>query len=607
MIDRSVLKKGWALLDRREQRSAVLTLIIIILSAFASAAIVGSIMPFLTVLSDPSRIQTNGTLAWLYEVGGFTDNYSFLVFLGIASFVVIVTSCLVLVLKTYAVARFSMLRVHSISKRLIGSYLGQSYDFFLHRHSGEMTKRIVAESQLVVGQFMRPAAEGLASLLTVMAIVGLLIWVNREVALSALFVFGGCYLLVYTLVRRRLAALGKIRVDANGKRFRIASEALSGVKEIKLLGRERDYVTRYSGPSLEMARAMVKSAVLSTVPQYALQGIVLGGVILLCLVLMSPSEMVSKETLGSVLPTLGVFALAGLRLMPEFQRLYRSLAELQGATAAVEEVHRDLVTLGSAEGPPKAPATALGLKKNLVIDNIQYTYPSAEKAGLRDISFEISAGEKIGVVGSSGAGKTTLADILLGLLQPAEGALVVDGTRIDADNVRAWQKSVGYVPQNIFLADASVAENIALGVPEDEIDEKQVRASAENAQLDTFVLSELPDGYNTHVGERGVRLSGGQRQRIGIARALYHDADLIVFDEATSALDNLTEKQVMTSVEALPGDKTVLMIAHRLSTVRICDRIIVLDHGRLADFGTWDALMERCPQFQQLISQADAA
>jgi ABC-type multidrug transport system fused ATPase/permease subunit len=401
--------------------------------------------------------------------------------------------------------------------------------------------------------------------------------------------------------------LGQIRVAANRQRFRMTNEALTGIKDIKLLGREFAYLDRFAEPSIQMARVQVTVAVLSQVPQLALQAVALGGVILLCLVLIDPAGLTSGAALGGLLPILGVFAFAGQRLMPELSKLYQSLAQIQSGSAAVDAVYDDLVQRKSLRSISRKTPIGMGLKTSLVLENISYNYPNADQAGIRDLSLSISAGEKIGIVGSTGAGKTTLADIILGLLEPDQGRMVVDGLEITAETTRAWMQSVGYVPQDIFLTDAPVAENIALGVLPDAIDHERIRKAARIARIDQFIMGELPEGYRTPIGERGVRLSGGQRQRLGIARALYHDADLIVFDEATSALDNLTEAEVMDAIDALPGDKTVLMIAHRLSTVKRCDRIIVLDKGQLVGCDTWDALMAENTAFRKIASIRDAA
>ena len=315
---------------------------------------------------------------------------------------------------------------------------------------------------------------------------------------------------------------------------------------------------------------------------------------------MDPESLNSGEALGGILPILGLFAFAGQRLMPELQKLYQSLARIQAGGAAVNVVHDDLVNQLNEGRLPRSIPTRLGLNDRIILENVSYNYPGAKFAGLNEISLDIKAGERVGIVGSTGAGKTTLADTILGLLPPSEGRIIVDGAPITDETQRAWQQSVGYVPQDIFLTDANIYENIALGVPMLEIDKPRVRRAAEIARIDDFIRNDLPDDYETAIGERGVRLSGGQRQRIGIARALYHEADLIVFDEATSALDNLTELEVMSAIDALPGDKTVLIIAHRLSTVKRCDQIIVMDKGRVVACDTWEKLMTNNSEFQKI-------
>jgi len=607
MIDLENWKKVWALLDRRERRKAWITLGVMLVGAFSSAVMVGSVMPFLSVLSDPARIERVSSLAWIYDTFGFTSEYAFVVALGLASIAAILITSGIQIAKSYVVSRFSLMRGHSISHRLMIAYLRQPYAFFLDRHSGEMTTRVLSEAQLVVSQFLRPAAEFIAALCTVAAIVGLLVWVDPLVALIAFGVLGGIYGTIYFFVRHVLKQFGYTRAEANKTRFRVANEALNGIKDIKLLGREGSYATRYSVPSLKMAHTQVLVQLLVGLPQIALRAVALSGVIVLCLVLLDPQGFASGAALGGILPTLGVFAFAGQRMLPELSKLYSTLSQLQAGGAAVEAVYDDLIDKAGSGTLPRVPPPEMGLGRSLALEAVSYRYPNAEHAGLTDISLEIRAREKVGIVGSTGAGKTTLADLILGLLSPGEGRILVDGAPLTDDNIRAWQQSVGYVPQDIFLTDASISENIALGVPPGQIDADLVRRSAEIARLDGFIRDELPAGYDTTIGERGVRLSGGQRQRVGIARALYHDADLIVFDEATSALDNLTERDVMAAIDALPGDKTVLMIAHRLSTVRRCDRIIVLDKGRLAGIGPWDTLIKENEAFQRIANISEVA
>lgn len=609
MIDFETWKKAWALLDGQERRNAWITLGVIVVGAFSAVFMVGSIMPFLAVLADPDRIRSVSALSWAYEWFGFTSDYAFLVVLGLVSFGVILAANGIQIAKTWVVARYTLMRTHSISYRLMVAYLRQPYEFFLNRHSGEMGTRILSEAGSAVQQFLRPAADLIASALTVLALLGFLIWIEPVIAIVALALLGGIYGAIFAFSRRLLGRLGRVRVEANSARFRIANEALGGIKDIKLLGREGAYAARFAVPSQRMARTQVTVQVIAQVPQFALQAVAFGGIILLCLALLDPARLAdgSGAALGDILPTLGVFAFAGQRLMPELSKLYRALATLQSGAAAVDIVYEDLVQKAGAGHLPRDLPKGLGLTRGLQLDAVFYRYPNAEAAGLRDITLDIRAGEKIGIVGSTGAGKTTLADVVLGLLAPTQGALRVDGVAVTADTLRAWQQSVGYVPQDIFLTDASVSENIALGVPPSEIDQPRVYEAARIAQLDAFIRADLPQGYDTHVGERGVRLSGGQRQRIGIARALYHAADLIVFDEATSALDNLTEREVMAAIDALPGDKTVLMIAHRLSTVRRCDRIVVLDRGQVVGCDSWDALMAGNAAFQRIARLGEAA
>lgn len=600
MIDLGVWKRAWAFLDAREKLYALSVLVIVIVSALASATMVASVMPFLSVLSDSSRIETTPALSEMYHWFGYTSTYEFLVGLGFLSFSVIVLASLIQIAKTWYLTRFAMMRMHSISHRLLDNYLGQPYAFFLDRHSGEMGPRILSESTLVVTQFFRPAAELIASIMTTVAIVALLMWVNPLVATVSFVIFGSLYGVIYLLSRRVLRRLGLAQVETNRKRFRLVNESLMGIKDIKLLGREEAYLIRFEKPSFKLAETIGKIAVFSQVPQIVLQAFALGGIILLCLLLIEPKSVASGAALGELLPVIGVFAFAGQRLMPELSKVYQSLAQIQASKATVDSIYEDFVLEKSECSSPTSSVSRLEFKHTLRLNSVSFSYPNSDLISLKDVTLNIKAGEKVGIVGSTGAGKTTLVDVLLGLLQPDQGSISVDDKIIDEKNLQLWMKCVGYVPQDIFLTDATVAENIALGITPNEINREGLREAARIARIDKFIEGELAAGYDTYIGERGVRLSGGQRQRIGIARAMYRDAAVIIFDEATSALDNLTEAKVMESIEALPGDKTVIVIAHRLSTVKQCDRIIVLEDGRIVGCGSWDELIIGNIAFKQI-------
>ncbi|MBK1634203.1 hypothetical protein CKO19_00440 [Rhodovulum adriaticum] len=566
-----------------------------------------SILPFLAVLSDPTRIHRNATFNRLYEMFGFTSDFGFLVGLGLSSLGVILLSNALQMLKVYVITDFSYRQVHLVSYRLLGNYLRQPYEFFLNTHTSDMNKSVLSESNQLVTQFFRPLAELVGAVLSALAILFVVIAVNPIVAGTALLLLGGIYGIIYGSARAMLHRFGRERVHLNKMRFRASAEALHGIKDIKLLGREAAYLQRFEHPSETMVENQRKVAFISSLPQFAVQSVAFGGIILLCLLLVDPTAYETGAPLGDLLPLIGVFAFAGQKILPELAKIYNNFSKLQYGRGVLESLTGDFERTAGGRPLPDQPPSGIGLRDRLELDGISYAYPNADGAGLRDISLTIRKGERIGIVGSTGAGKTTLADIVLGLLEPQSGTLRADGTPITPENLRAWQQSVGYVPQDIFLSDSSIAENIALGVPPRQVNSDRVIHCAQLAQLHDFILSDLPEGYETKIGERGVRLSGGQRQRIGIARALYHAADLIVFDEATSALDNLTERDVMAAISALPDDKTIMMIAHRLSTVRQCDRIVVLHRGQLEGVGTWDALMAENPHFRRIVEVSETA
>ena len=599
----SHFKMAWDLLERAERKQAGVLLLSVLFAALASTGMVASIIPFLTVLSDPGSIQTDPFLAWVYGLFGFESTVSFVLFIGSTSFVIILLASLAQIMRAYAISMFATMRVHSIGSRLLATYLHQPYEFFLNEHSGELGAKILSESQVIVDNFYRPISEIFAASVTTVFILVLVIWNHPSLSLGSVMVLVMIYGAAFIFTRKRLKMLADRRILANKERFKIANESLGGIKAIKVLGKENRYISQFKKPSEQVAHSQAITIIVSEVPNYVLQGLAFGGVIALGLVILLVGGDNIEQATSQIIPTVGLFAFAGQRMIPEMQRIYANLTLMHMGNLAVSDVHRDLVQTKTTEFNDTDNKRKITLERDLSLSGISYRYPNSETKGLTDISLNIKAGEKIGIVGTTGAGKTTLADLLLGLITAHRGEFVVDGTKISRDNVRDWQRSIGYVPQDIFLSDGSIFENIALGVPRDEIDMDRVKEVCRIASIHDFIQSDLPETYNTHVGEQGVRLSGGQRQRIGIARALYTDPSFVVFDEATSALDNTTESEVMSAIEAISQTSTVILIAHRLTSVKSCDRIVVMNKGEISSVGVWESLKENDPIFQSLVAQ----
>ena len=595
-----LLRKILFLLTPREKWRGGLVLIMVIVMALLETAGVASVMPFLAVLGNPEVVETNPILNRIYEGLGFASVDRFLLALGAGAFALIVVSALFRSLTIYAMNRWAMMRLHSLSERLLETYLRQPYAYFLNRHSGDMSKSILSEVDQVITHAIKPGLDAVAYSVVVVAIATLLVVIDPVLAGGVAAVLGGAYVCIYLTIRRFLDRIGRDRVRANQQRFEAAGEALGGIKDVKLLGREHAYLSRFRGPSTRFAKHQATSQTLAEVPKFIIEAVAFGGIIALTLVLMATHGGATGGVLGEVLPVLGLYAFAGYRMLPAAQHVYKGLAKLRFGAAAVEGVYDDLVRRTElAEIRNHAPAP-LAPQRVIALEGVAYTYPNAESPALEGIHLHIPVGSSVGLVGSTGAGKTTLVDVILGLLRPSHGAITVDDEPVTDAALRAWQQALGYVPQDIFLTDASVAENIAFGIPPEQIDHKQVERCARMAQLHAFVMQEMPQQYETAVGERGVRLSGGQRQRIGIARALYHEPSVLVFDEATSALDNVTEKAVMEAIDALHHQKTIILIAHRLSTVRNCDQVVLLEKGQIAAAGEFDELQRRSAQFRDM-------
>ena len=587
------IKKLSDLLTSSERKHAGLLLVMILVMAILDTIGVASIMPFMAVLANPELVETNIFLSTAYIKLGFTDPQQFLFALGILVFVLLVVSLAFKALTTFTQLRFSLMREYSISKRLVEGYLYQPYSWFLSRHSADLGKTILSEVGQVVSKGIVPMMTLIAQGAITAALLTLLIFIDPKLALIVGLTLATAYTLIFKATRGLLSRIGKERIKANQGRFTAISEAFGASKEVKVGGLEQIFIQRFSSPAQIFARHQATAQVISQLPRFALEAVAFGGMVLVALYL-----MIQRGNFASALPLIALYAFAGYRLMPALQQIYSAVTQLRFARPALDALHADLMSLQSPYH--KSSQEIIQLKKAITLNHIQYRYPNALNLALKDLNLTILAKSTVGIVGPTGSGKTTTVDLILGLLEPQQGTLAIDQKVITLQNQRSWQRSIGYVPQQIYLADDSVSANIAFGLDAKDIDQTAVERAAKIANLHDFVINELPHQYLTKVGERGVRLSGGQRQRIGIARALYHNPQVLILDEATSALDSLTEQAVMEAVHNLGREITIILIAHRLSTVKACDTIFLLEKGELKAQGTFDELNKSNAHFNAM-------
>lgn len=571
----STWSKFCYIFDKKQKLKAALLFVVIIIGAFVELVGVSAVLPFISAVLNPDQLLANPLLGGLYTSLGFADIDQYIVFLGVFIILIYIFKNIYVYYMHSMQYRFTYDNQRRLSYKMMNCYMNQPYLFHLHHNSAELSRNInedtVSFFEAVLAGLQLASEGGVC-----VALLLFLLWQDITITFGVIAmvgVFGFVFLKVF---KKRLKAAGRRSRDKQGSTRQAVLEALGGIKEIKVLNRERVFVEEYHKEYRDYAESNRRFKVYAMIPKPVMETIAISGLLVIVCI---------KISLGadaaSFIPTISVFAMAAFRMLPSANRIAEYLSRIMFSRPAIDAIYHDLKEIEGLMEYKKEKETRkeIAFQREITVRDISFHYPGTEKQVFSHASLVIPRNQSVAFIGPSGQGKTTLADIILGLLDPQEGAVLVDGVDI-REGMDAWRRKLGYIPQTISLLDASIRDNILFGIEKERIDETRLWEALEEAQLKGFVET-LEEGIDTVIGEGGVRLSGGQRQRIGIARALYHNPEVLVLDEATSALDNDTEAAVMEAIDYLAGSKTLIIIAHRLSTIRNCDLVYQIEGGQI--------------------------
>jgi len=536
---------------------------------------VTSIFPFFALAADPERLRNSKFGTAFLSFLPAMDNNHLLVVAGCFSILMLVIASIGSIASEVIRSRYAYGFCHWLRRRLFESYAERPYGFFLSKNSAELNQKL-HDAMLFTQSILLPIGEIVSRIFMLILLVGAVFLVQPWVALGAIALFGGFYIIIFLRIRPRTRSIGNgLQIHHVGF-WKYSIHFFNGIKTVLVHNRSRYFMDKALSDSVQIGRFQSQIPIYSNGPRYLIEPIAFGGLVAIVIVL-----ALQGRPFSDILPNLSVMALAAYKLLPTLQLLFSQLVTVSANSYTLEQLEEEILQLEAETEPAvesegSAPLCELQFNREIKLENLTFRYPAGAPAILKDFSLTIGKNESIGIAGPSGSGKSTLVDLILGLHLPESGAILIDGEPLSSQNMASWRQMIGYVPQDIFLLDESIAENIAFGVPLEEIDQYALKSAAEGAQILDFIEQELPQGFETTVGERGVRLSGGQRQRIGLARALYHKPRVLILDEATSALDHSTEASVMETIYKLQGSLTIITIAHRLSTLDKCDSVISL-------------------------------
>lgn len=592
-----MIRELFSLLSDKQVKQFYILQVLVVVMAFMELIGIASIAPFMALIGDMSLLEKKGVVADIYQWSGVTSQLDFLFYTGLAVLLSLFLSTIISMFTVWKLSLYATRVGTEIADQLYKYYMQEDWLFHSGGSSAQLTKQVSTEAMRVTAGIIQPLMQVNAkAVLTVFIAIGIFVY-DPIIAIVGLLTFSCSYILLYKFIRKKLTDNGRKISQVSTQRFQLMNEGFGGIKDVILLNRRSDFIKRFQESGDFLSYAQGTNIAISQVPRYLMELVAFGAMIGLVLLLIK----IHQGDLGTVLPILAVYALAVFKLLPALQQIYSSVANIKGNTAAFDAIKDDLRQSNNneKENIKKNTNVHLPFKNQISLNNITFSYPNKNNPAVNELDMLIPFNSIVGLVGASGSGKSTVIDLLLGLLTAQNGKFCVDGVSITEENKRAWQNTIGFVPQSIFLSEGTIAENVAFGLPAKEINLEQVNKALQLASL-TELVKQLPKGIETKVGERGVQLSGGQRQRIGIARALYNDADVLVFDEATSALDGITEKIIMDAIHDFSGKKTIIMIAHRLKTIEKCDIIYLMDQGKIIDQGTYSELVKNNPKFKKM-------
>lgn len=556
---------------------------------------VASILPFMQLIADPTAIEQSSWLTAIYDFFAFDGHREMLIYFGVGIIVFIAITNLFSVFTVWLQYKFSWDLAHQLGLRLLRTFIDKPYSYFLQKNASELQTFIISEVGSLTGGVIIPLIEIFSRVFVSLIIFGLLLMVDAKIALIMAGGLGGGYVLIYLFQAGFLKKIGHYRLEMNMLRFKSLNELLNGIKTLMVYNEKPLFYRRFEYASKEFCDVQPKYNLLLAAPRYALEFLAFGSILAITLYL-----FFNTGNIQGALPRLSLYAVAGYRLLPALQKAFAAFAKLRHNYPVFDRLYDDLKQSLINVEHNKDHKERLVFKESITIQGLSFQYENTDNAVIKDLSVCIKKGQKIAFIGSTGSGKTTLVDLIVGLLDPVNGHIKIDGLSLDKSNITHWQNNIAYVSQEVFLFDDSILRNIVLGV--NEIDEKDLKKATQMAEIYDFITQELPEGFDTEIGDRGLRLSGGQRQRLGLSRALYKQPSVLVLDEATSALDSITEKSIIRSLASLPENLTTIIIAHRLSTVRHADCIYVLKDGKIVDKGNYNELMQSNDTFKTMVA-----